>query len=96
MTQSLQTMARDLTKLTQNIAELKAKQDQMASDYAKAIDQLKAKQDDMTRRLASVSVQNVAPRASPPPARPSPPRRTHERERPLPPPVYWDYYDDQW
>jgi hypothetical protein len=89
-------MARDLTKLTQNIAELKAKQDQMASDYAKAIDQLKAKQDDMTRRLASVSVQNVAPRASPPPARSSPPRRTHERERPLPPPVYWDYYDDQW
>jgi uncharacterized coiled-coil protein SlyX len=95
--QSLQTMARDLTKLQQGIAELRAKQDQMAGDYAKAIEQLKAKQEDMTRRLASVSVQNIAPRASPPPpARPSPPRRARERERPLPPPVYWDYYDDSW
>ena len=96
LTQSLQTMARDLTKLQQGIAELKAKQDQMAGDYAKAIEQLKARQEDMTRRLANVSVQSVAPRASPPPARPSPPRRARERERPLAPPVYWDYYDDTW
>jgi hypothetical protein len=91
LTQSLQTMAHDLTKLEQSIAALKAKQDQMASDYAKAIEQLKAKQDDMTRRLTNVSAQNVAPRASLAPARPSMPRRV--RERPLtPPPVYWDDY----
>jgi hypothetical protein len=95
LTQSLQTMARDLTKLQQSIAELKAKQDQMASDYAKAIEQLKAKQEEMTRRLANVSAQNAAPR--PPPPRPAPPRRARERERPLtPPPVYWDYYDEPW
>ncbi len=90
LTQSLQTMAHDLTKLEQSITALKAKQDQMASDYAKAIEQLKAKQDDMTRRLTNVSAQNAAPRASPPPARPSMPRRV--RERPLTPPVYWDDY----
>lgn len=47
LTQSLQAMARNLTKLEQSIAELKTKQDQMASDYAKAIEQLKAKQDQM-------------------------------------------------
>jgi uncharacterized coiled-coil protein SlyX len=91
LAQSLQTMAHDLTKLEQSITELKAKQDQMASDYAKAIEQLKAKQDDMTRRLANISAQNAAPRASPPPARPVLPRRA--RERPLPPPVYWDDYE---
>ncbi len=89
LTQSLQTMACDLTKLEQSITELKAKQDQMANDYAKAIEQLKAKQDDMTRRLAGVSAQNAAPRVLP--ARPVLPRRA--RERPLPPPVYWDYYE---
>jgi uncharacterized coiled-coil protein SlyX len=89
LTQSLQTMARDLTKLQQSITELKAKQDQMAGDYAKAIEQLKAKQDDMTRRLTNVSAQNAAPRASPP--RPVLSRRL--RERPPPPQVYWDYYE---
>lgn len=91
LTQSLQTMTRDLTKLEQSVAELKAKQDRMASDYAKAIEQLKARQEDMTRRLASVSAQNATPRASPP--RSNPPRRA--RERPLTPPAYWDYYYDE-
>jgi hypothetical protein len=94
LTQSLQAMARDLTKLEQSIAELKAKQDQMASDYAKAIEQLKAKQSDLTRRIANISAQNAGPRAPPP--RPTPPRRARERERPLTPPVYWDYYDEPW
>ncbi|HUO00105.1 MAG TPA: hypothetical protein VMU69_28200 [Bradyrhizobium sp.] len=91
LTQS-QTMTRDLAKLEQSIAELKTKQDQMASDYAKAIEQLKAKQEDMMRRLASVSVRNAAPRAPPP--RLSLPRRV--RERPLTPPVYWDDYYEPW
>jgi hypothetical protein len=94
LTPSLQAMARDLAKLEQSLAELKAKQDQMASDYAKALEQLKAKQADMTRRIANISVQNAGPRAPPP--RPTPPRRARERERPLTPPVYWDYYDEPW
>jgi len=94
LSQSLQTMAGNLTKMEQSIAELKAKQDQMASDYAKAIEQLKAKQEDITRRIANVSAQNAALRASPP--RSTPPRRARGRERPLTPPVYWDYYDEPW
>lgn len=94
LTQSLQTMTRDLTKLEQSVAELKAKQDQMASDYAKAIEQLKAKQEDLMRRLASA--QNASHRAAPPRSTPPPRMRERERERPLPPPVYWDYYDEAW
>jgi uncharacterized coiled-coil protein SlyX len=96
-TQSLQAMARTLARLEQSIAELKTKQDQMASDYAKAIEQLKARQEDMTRRL-SVSAHSSAPRASPPPPRLALPRRARERERerPLTPPAYWDDYYEPW
>ena len=47
LTQSLQTMARDLANMQQGIEQLKAGQEKMASDNAKAVDELKAGQEKM-------------------------------------------------
>jgi len=77
-TQLLQTMARDLANLERNIEQLKANQQQMASDNSKAIAELKASQEEMKRVLAKVSEQNP-PRASPPPTQPAPTLRKPER-----------------
>jgi hypothetical protein len=112
LTQSLQAMARNLAKLEQSIAELKTKQDQMASDYAKAIEQLKAKQDQMasdrTKAIEQLKArrEDTARRLSSvsahnsapraPPPRLALPRRAQERERPLTPPEYWDDYYEPW
>ena len=57
-TQLLQTMARDLANLERNIEQLKANQQQMASDNSKAIEELKAGQEEIKRVLARVSEQN--------------------------------------
>ena len=51
----LQTMARDLATVQQGIEELKANQERMASDNAKAVEQVKASQEQMTRLVAKVS-----------------------------------------
>ena len=62
-TQLLQTIARDLANLERNIEQLKANQQQIASDNSKAIGELKASQEEMKRALAKVSEQSP-PKAS--------------------------------
>src|SRR5205823_9240899 len=66
----LQTMARDLANVEQGIEQLKASQEQMASDNAKAVEQLKASQEQMTRLVAKASEQNLRPKTSAPAPRP--------------------------
>lgn len=55
LAQLLQTMARDLTTVQQGIEELKANQERMVSDNAKAVEQVKASQEQMTRLVAKIS-----------------------------------------
>ena len=50
-------MARDLATVQQGIEQLKANQEQLASDNAKAVEQFKASQEQMTRLVARVSEQ---------------------------------------
>jgi predicted FMN-binding regulatory protein PaiB len=71
LAQLLQTMARDLTNVEQGIEQLKTSQEQMAIDNAKAVEQLKASQEQMTRLIAKASEQNLGPRTSAPPPRPT-------------------------
>jgi hypothetical protein len=100
-TQLLQTMARDLANVQQNIEQLKANQQQIASDNSKAIEELKASQEEIKRVLARVSEQNL-PKTSPPPTQPTPtlrkPERTlqspYARARPRIPREW--IYDDEW
>jgi hypothetical protein len=100
-TELLQTMARDLANLEQNIEQLKANQQQIVRDSSKAIEELKANQEEMKRVLARVSGQNP-PKTSPPPAQPTPtlrkPERTvqspHARARPRLPREW--IYDEDW
>ena len=51
-TKSLQTMQRDLDSMEREIVQLKASQQQLASDNAKAIDQIKASQEQAARDIA--------------------------------------------
>jgi hypothetical protein len=100
-TQMLQTMARDLANLERSIEQLKANQQQIASDNAKAIEELKASQEETKRALAKVSEHNP-PKTSPAPAPPAPtlrkperpPQSPYARVRPRVPREY--YYDDEW
>ena len=100
-TQLLQTMARDLANVERNIEQLKANQQQIASDNSKAIEELKASQEEIKRVLARVSEQNL-PKTSPPPTQPTPtlrkPERTlqspHARARPRFPREW--IYDEDW
>src|SRR5712675_3128323 len=55
LTQLLQSMARDLATVGQGIEQLKAGQEQMARDNAKAAEQLKASQEQMARVIAKTS-----------------------------------------
>ena len=77
-TQLLQTMARDLANVERNIEQLKANQQQMASDNSKVIGELKASQEEMKRALAKVSEQNP-PKASAPATQRAPAFRKPER-----------------
>jgi hypothetical protein len=100
-TQLLQTMTRDLANLERNIEQLKANQQQIASENSKAIEELKASQEEIKRVLARVSEQNLA-KASPPPTQRPPtlrkPERTlqspYARARPRIPRGW--IYDDEW
>jgi hypothetical protein len=100
-TQLLQTMARDLANVERSIEQLKANQQQIASDNSKAIGELKANQEDIKRVLAKVFEQNLS-RTSPPPTPPAPtvrkPERTlqspYARARPRIPREW--IYDDEW
>jgi hypothetical protein len=106
LTQLLQKMTGEIANLEQAIEQLKAKQDQIASDNAKAIEQLKTKQEEMARLLAKVSDQSALPKTSPPPAGPtqspqartqpqaSPPRRQYPPRWQYSP--RWQYYDGEW
>ena len=67
--QLLQTMARGLANVEQRIEQLKASQEQMATDNVKAVEQLKASQEQMTRLIAKASEQNLRPKTSAPPPR---------------------------
>ena len=64
VTQSLQTMARDLANVQQEIEQLKASQDELARENARTAQQLKASQEQMARAISSASEQNVRPRTS--------------------------------
>ena len=77
-TQLLQTMARGLANVERNIEQLRANQQQIASDNSKAIEELKASQEEIKRVLARVSEQNP-PKTSPPPTKPTPTLRKPER-----------------
>ena len=96
-TQLLQTMARGLANLERNIDQLKANQQQMASDNSKAIEELKASQEEIKRVLAKVTEQSLPRRHSlrrrqlRPCAGPSGRRR--KRERGLDTPREWMYDD---
>jgi hypothetical protein len=103
-TQLLQTMARDLANLQREIEQLKANQQQIASDNAKAVEQLKASQEEIKGALAKVSEPKL-PRTSslpPPPTQPAPAVRKPERTLPSPyararPRILrQDWIDDDW
>jgi DNA repair ATPase RecN len=64
-------MARDIATLGQAIEQLKASQAQMARDNANAAEQLKASREQMARVLAKASEQNLRPKMSAPPPRPT-------------------------
>ena len=71
LAQLLQAMARDLATLGQEIEQLKAGQEQMARDNANTAEQLKASREQMARVLAKASEQNLRPKMSAPPPRPT-------------------------
>jgi chromosome segregation ATPase len=72
-------MARDLANVERTIEQLKANQQQIASDNSKAIEELKASQEEIKRVLARVSEQNL-PKTSTPTAQPAPTLRKPERK----------------
>ena len=78
-TQLLQTIVRDLANVERTIEQLKANQQQIATDNSKAIGELKASQEEMKRVLAKVSEQSP-PKASSRAARPAPTLRKPERK----------------
>lgn len=99
--QLLQTMARDLANMERNIEQLRANQQQIASDNSKAIAELKASQEEIKRVLARISEQNL-PKTSAPPPPPTPALRRPERTFQSPQararpriPREW-LYDDYW
>jgi hypothetical protein len=102
-TQLLQTMGRDLANLERNIEQLRANQQQIASDNSKAIkaiEELKASQEEIKRVLARVSEQNL-PKTSPPPTQPTPTLRKPERTLRSPyararPPIPREWMYDEW
>ena len=64
VTQSLQTMARDLASVQQQIEQLKAHQEELARENAGIAEQLKANQEQMARAISSASEQNLQLRTS--------------------------------
>ena len=72
-TQLLQTMARDLASVQQEIEQLKASQAELARESARIAEQLKANQEQMARVIANASEQNLRPRTSATTASANPP-----------------------
>ena len=80
VTQLLQTMARDLASVQQEIGQLKASQEELARENARTAEQLKASQEQMARAIANASEQNLrktsaATSANPPPRIANPARK---------------------
>jgi uncharacterized membrane protein YccC len=99
-TQLLETMARALANVERSIEQLKASQQQTASDNSKAIEELKANQEEIKRVLARVSEQNL-PKTSSPPAQPMPTLRKPERTLQSPyvrarPRIPREWFYDDW
>jgi septal ring factor EnvC (AmiA/AmiB activator) len=72
VTESLQTMARDLASVQQEIEQLKASQQELARENARTAEQLKASQEQIARVISNASEQNLrrtsaATSANPPP-----------------------------
>jgi len=63
-TQLLQTMARDLASVQQEIEQLKARQVELINESARTAEQVKANQAQMARVVANASEQNLRPRTS--------------------------------
>jgi uncharacterized membrane protein YccC len=82
--QLLQSMARDIANLERTVEQLRANQQQIASDNSKAIEGLRASQEEIKRVLLKVSDQNP-PRTVPPSTPPPPTLR--KLERTVQPPV---------
>jgi len=59
VTQSLQTMARDLASVQQEIEQLKASQQELTRENARTAEQLKASQEQMARAISNASEQNL-------------------------------------
>jgi uncharacterized membrane protein YccC len=59
MTQLLETMARDLANVQQQIEQLKAGQEALAHENARNAEQIKESQEQMARAIANVSEQNM-------------------------------------
>jgi hypothetical protein len=64
----LETMARDLATVEQEIEQLKSSQEQMVRDNA---EQLRATQEQMTRLIATATERNLPPKISAPTPRPT-------------------------
>jgi hypothetical protein len=100
--QLLQKIARDLATLERNIEQLRANQQQMATDNSRAIGELKASQEEMKRSFAKAPEQPLPPRVSPPAKPPVSvvrrPERTYQPPPARPRPRYYPreqwYYDD--
>jgi predicted FMN-binding regulatory protein PaiB len=93
----LQSMARDIATVEQGIEQLKANQERMAADNARAIEQLRANQEQVTRlaarpsdKLADPGQKAKTPVPAPRPvasAAPKPPPKQPPRAHPQPQPV---------
>ena len=68
--QMLQTMMRVLANVEQEVQQLRAGQEQLASDNAKVVEQLRANQQQVARLVGNTSGQNPGPKASAPLPRP--------------------------
>jgi pyruvate/2-oxoglutarate dehydrogenase complex dihydrolipoamide acyltransferase (E2) component len=85
LSESLQTMARDIAGLQQAVDQLKAGQDQMVRDNARVAEQLRASQEQMTRLLAKASEQNLHAKTAAPPRPIAAPMRRPVATLPPPP-----------
>jgi peptidoglycan hydrolase CwlO-like protein len=89
VTQSLQTMARDLASVQQEIGQLKASQQELARENTGIVEQLKATQEQIVRAITSASEQNLRKTAAAAPANPPRPVAKPARKpvSTLPPPT---------
>ena len=82
-TQVLQTMARDLASVQQEIEQLKASQAELARENARTTEQLKANQEQMARMIANASEQNPRPRTTAAPTAATPAAPSANPPRPV-------------